>query len=162
MLRKLVLVLVALPILWLGARWVLRALESDEERIARVVGEMVEGFNDAQGRPVLSGLAREFVDSSSGATREDVRTALIAWFFEQVDPVTKKFLFVAELERVDVQVDEAAHEAQVSVAIRFEKRRGEALEPWWNAEIEGLMRDGDDGWQWVKSTKVNHSERPRR
>jgi hypothetical protein len=162
MIRRLVLVLLALPLLYFGARWVVRAFESDAERIERVVGEMVEGFNEAQGRPVLEGLARDFVDASSGAGREDVRTALIAWFFEQVDPVTKKFLFVAELEQLDVQVDEAAREAQVNLAIRFSKRRGEALEPWWNATIEGVMRDGDDGWQWVKATRVNHSERPRR
>ncbi|MCY3004114.1 MAG: hypothetical protein NTV21_20145, partial [Planctomycetota bacterium] len=153
MFRKLVLVLLALPILYFGARWIVRAFESDEERIRRAVAEMVEGFNEAQGRPVLAALSKNFVDTSSGATREDVRSALIAWFFEQVDPVTKKFLFVAELEQLDVQVDEAAREAQVSVTIRFEKRRGDTLEPWWNAAIEGVMRDGEDGWQWVKSTK---------
>lgn len=162
MFRKLVLVLLALPLVYFGARWIVRSFESDEERIQRAVAEMVEGFNEAQGRPVLAAIAKDFVDTSSGATREDVRSALIAWFFEQVDPVTKKFLFVAELEQVDAEVDEAAREAQVKAAIRFQKRRGETLEPWWNAAIEGVMRDGDDGWQWVKATKVNHSERPRR
>ena len=162
MFRRAVLVLLALPLLYLGARWVVRAFESDEERIERVVREMLDGFNEAQGRPVLAGIARDFVDTSSGATREDVRSALIAWFFEQVDPVTKKFLFVAELEALDAQVDESAREAQVSLVIRFEKRRGDALEPWWNASIDGVMHDSDDGWQWRRTTKVNHSERPRR
>ena len=53
MFRKLVLVLLALPLVYFGARWIVRSFESDEERIQRAVAEMVEGFNEAQGRPVL-------------------------------------------------------------------------------------------------------------
>ena len=75
--RRIGLALVALGILAVLARVLVRALASDETKIRRAIQDAAEGFGAARMDPILDVLAREFVDETSGFRREDLRARLL-------------------------------------------------------------------------------------
>ena len=78
--KKTLLLLGALLALWLGGRALYVALASPQKKIRWRLEEMVEGFNETRMRPVLGGIAADFVDRTSEITREDLQRTL-AWMF---------------------------------------------------------------------------------
>jgi hypothetical protein len=158
--RRLVLVALALAIVFVFGRWVLRALASDETHVRWVVEEMIEGFNQAELRPVMAGLAPDYVDTSSGLHRNELREALIYSFFQDVDPRTHDYQFRAEMppDGLVIEIGEPGH-ARVVAQIAFYTRVRPTEELFWDARVEGEMEERDEGWQWVRTTSVNHSQR---
>ena len=160
--RRIVPVILALPFLWLAGRWLAGAVASDESRIRSVVRTMFEGFNDTDLSRVMDGLAPEYVDASSGLDRRDVRDVLIASFFQDVDSRTHEYLFRAELDEDELRIRFAEDgSAEVTLAARFHTRARGEEELFWEARVEGRMIDGDDGWQWTRTTRINHEARKR-
>jgi hypothetical protein len=160
--RRIVPVILALPFLWLAGRWIAGALASDESRIRSVVRSMFDGFNETDLSLVMDGLAPEYVDASSGLERRDVRDVLIASFFQDVDSQTHEYLFRAELVEDELRIQLAGDgSAEVALAARFHTRARGEEQLFWEARIEGRMVDGDDGWQWTRTTRINHEARKR-
>jgi hypothetical protein len=163
--RKLALAWCALTLLVLGGRWIYRALASDETKIRWRVEEMVDGFNDCKTGRVLDGLAKDFRDRVTGATRDDVQLALVQLFFERVDSRTHEFELEAELIADDLAIeveDSEPKQATATVHVSVRDRRN-AAEPklFWDAHVSGRLEKRDDGWQWVETTEVNHRDRAR-
>lgn len=155
MLRKIGLALVAAGVLWLGIRALVRALASDATRIRWNIEDACEGFSDARMAPILDVLARDFVDDTAGARRDDVRTGAAYEFFTEKDPRTRQFPLRAELVPgsllVDVK-DGSPRTAQARFTIRVTDTRGGGARTVWEFRVTGSMIDGDEGWQLTRST----------
>jgi hypothetical protein len=111
---------------------------------------------------VLGGLATDFRDAASGATREDAHAALVQLFFERVDAQTHEFALHAELmaDELAIQVEHTQPPratAQIHVLIR--EGTGDRATTFWDAHVAGRMEKRDDGWQWIETTEVNHRDR---
>lgn len=165
MLRQTVLVTGVLLIVWFGGRALWFALSSDEDQIAWVLDDMVDGFNEARMRPVIGGFARHYTDESSDATREEVRQALAGLFFGEVDPRTKAFLLHVELDTDDLPIEltpgtggEPAR-AKLVLHPRFTTRKSGTEELYWDASVHVEMAETEDGWQIVRTSQVNHADR---
>lgn len=154
MVKKIGLVLMAVAVLVLGGRALLRALASDETKIRLALEEACEGFGSARMDPVLAFVARDFVDDTTGFEREDLRAALASAFFQEKDPATKGFPYRASAppESVAVTVQPDRGEATIRFLVRVVDVRGGGERTAWEFTVDGRMRRGDDGWQLVRST----------
>jgi hypothetical protein len=143
--KRAVLLLALAAALFLIGRAIVRGLASDETKIRRVVEQMADGFDRTRMDPVLEGLARDFEDETSGATRQELREALAYLFFEAVDKHTKRFAYRVEVEiqRITVEGTNAVCELNA----RF-LRVGDAGEsPAWEIAVTASFTRGDDGWR---------------
>lgn len=147
--RAALLVLAALG-LALGMRAIVRGLASDETKIRRVVERMAEGFDRARMAPVLDGLALDYQDETSGATRPDLREALAYLFFEAVDEPTKRFAYRVEISIGRTKVERDAAECDLDA--RFLELRGGREVPAWDVAITATLARGPDGWK-IRRTK---------
>lgn len=162
--RKIALALFALELLFLVGRWAYRALASDETKIRWRIEEMVDGFNDCKTGRVLDGLAPDFRDRASGATRQDVHAALVQVFFEQTDSRTHEFTLRAELVADDLAIAVERTDpprAEVAAHVLFHERTPNGEQLVWDARVLGQWEQGEDGWQWTATTDVNHRDRRR-
>lgn len=161
--RKLLLAVVGLALLAIGGRWACYALASDETRIRWRIEDMVDGFNDCKNGRVCDGLASEFRDRTSGATRETVHAALVQLFFERVDSRTHEFQLSAELveDELEIQVEEGEPKrATVKAHVSIDERASDGVRRlYWDARVTGRLEERDDGWQWIETTEVNHRDR---
>jgi hypothetical protein len=145
----------ALVGLFLAGRFLYMALASDETRVRWVIERMVEGFNDTRASPCLDGFATSYVDTSSGADRETVHRALAYLFFTRKDETTKKFLYEVEMPENDLSitvVDGDAPTATAEGVARFFEVHGEERKLAWEVRFRGELAEGDDGWQFVRTT----------
>ena len=155
MLRKIGLALVALGLLAVLVRTVVRMLRSDETRIRQAIQDAAGGFGDARMDPILDVLARDFVDETSGFRREDLRAALASAFFSEKDPETRGFPYRLEIAddalaiRVEKGEPDRATATFPGVVVDV---RGGARREAWSFTVEGHLEEREDGWQFVTST----------
>jgi hypothetical protein len=130
--------------LWLGQ-------QAPEDRIRWRIEDAVEGFNDERASPCVDLLGPGFAEESSGFHRSDVRRALVAAFFREVDPKTGDFLLHAAVE--DLAIDVAGETARVSCVVRLARRAGAggASEDVWVFELEGDLAEDDVGWRFTRA-----------
>ncbi len=153
--KRILLAVVAVVLLFFVGRAVVRALASDETKIRRVVANMAEGFDRTRMDPVLAGLARDFEDESSGATRQEVREGLAYLFFNAKDEATKRFAYrvETEIQRIGVdRSDKGAPTAQCEMTARFLDVRGGKESPAWEISVAASLVRGEDGWR-IRRTK---------
>lgn len=157
--RPFVLGLLAVLALLVGVPRLVRSLAAPQERLERRLTEMARGFDHCRTARVLAGFADEYRDAGSGVRREDLHRILVHLFFREIDPATKRFRLRVELGEPEVALDEDGERADVRVRARFFARTGGEEEVFWDASVQGEMRDGPDGWQLVETHDVNHAER---
>lgn len=153
---KRVLLLAAAAILcWFVGRALVYSMKSDEWKIRRVVVKMAEGFDETRMDPILGGLARDFRDETSGATRQEVREALAYLFFSAKDESTKKFAYRVEfgVHRIAVATDDKGMKvAEGEINARFLDVRGGKEVLAWEIAVTAQFVKGDDGWR-IASTR---------
>jgi hypothetical protein len=155
-LRKIAFGLMALAVLWFGGRVLVHALASNETLIRWKLEDACEGFNDARMSPILDFIARDFLDQSSGAHRDDVRAGAAAAFFTEKDPKTRAFPLRAHVvpDTLAITIDEAdKKQAQMRCTIRIVDTSGGGERVVWEFRLNGRLFDGDDGWQLVESRR---------
>jgi hypothetical protein len=103
-LKRALLLLVALALLALGVRWLVRAFASDESRVRWRIEAMRDGFNDSELAPVVDALSPRFVETESGADVDKTEQALIYLYFQEIDAKSKSFALVAECEPRDWEI----------------------------------------------------------
>jgi hypothetical protein len=161
--RKLLLAVVGLTVLVVGGRWAWRALASDETKIRWRIEDMLDGFNECRNGRVCDGLASEFRDRASGATRETVHAALVQLFFERVDSRTHEFQLSAELvaDELEIKVEKGEPKrASAKVHVLIDELASDGKRQlYWDAHVTGRLEERDDGWQWIETTEVNHRDR---
>jgi hypothetical protein len=153
--KKIVLAVLAIAVLFFGGRALLRALVSDETKIGWVVDDMIEGFNETDNDQVREGLDVNFLDEAYGVDRELVRLALAHLFFNAKDPATKKFLYHAEHTLGPVAItkgESGAKSATTDLEVTFSKRKGDALEPAWKIRVHATLEQKDGRWRFFRTT----------
>ncbi len=129
---------------WIAARHLAPA----ETKIERRLAAMAEGFNDTRLSPCMAGLAQDYHDTS-GADREWIRQGLVASFFRERDPGTKRFRWRVELPReaLRIAVDpEAGDRAKASLVARFHEREGTEEHLAWEVRIDAHLEERDGDW----------------
>lgn len=152
--RQVFLQTMALVGLFLAGRWLYLEFASDETQIRWVIERMAEGFNDTRANPCLEGLAPSFVDTTSGADRELVHSALVHLFFTAKDETTKKFLYAVEVPEDELKISVAESDlptATIDALARFYEVRGEARSLAWEIRIHGELAEGEGDWQFVRT-----------
>ncbi len=154
------LVLSLATLIFLGGRALVRALASPQAKIRWRLEEMVDGFNAMRARPVLDGVAADFVDRSAGITREDLH-ALLAWMFLNEIDEHGEFLWNAifEPEETVIELAPDKRSAKIECRVQLFRRRGGTPQMDWDARIAGTFNLGDQGWQWGAVDSANHGER---
>lgn len=149
MLRNFGLALVVLGLLAVGVRWLIRTLSSDETKIRVAIEEACEGFGEKRMDPILSVLARDFRDETSGFGREDVRGAVAAAFFGEKDPETKSFPFRCEIDPQAIEIELVKGDPD-SATVAFPGTvvdvRGGGRREAWSFRLTGRMEEREDGW----------------
>jgi hypothetical protein len=154
--------LLLLLALGLAIRSVFRALASDETKIRWRIEEMVEGFNARHLAPVMAGFAPDYRDAATGLTRDRLKDILVYLYFQEVDAKSGRFFLRAELvpDELELRMPESPPgTASLSLHLRFFESRTGTEHPFWDAHVEGELEKREDGWQWVRTTRVNHADR---
>jgi hypothetical protein len=151
--KRLLLGLLAVIVLYFLAHWLFVALASDETRIRWLLEDMAGGFNETNARAVVAGLAEDFKEETDGCDRNGVRLGLNHLFLTQRDARTREFPYRVEIgvESLRIAVDAAGRTARVELVARFHESRGEAARVAWEVRIEGELRKGDGGWEVIRS-----------
>ena len=153
----------AVALLVFGVYQLLDSLKSPEEVIIEKLTDAVEGFNETRLAPVMDLFTPDFVESNRGYTREMIKSGVIAAFFREVDPTTKKFLFRVSLLEVEVTLAEDATSASASFRADLEKLRRGAWQVEWAFEFDGeLLLTEFDSWQFKRGqVETVEGSRPR-
>ncbi len=154
------LVLALASLTMMGGRALYRYLASPQTKIRWRLEEMVGGFNAMRARPVLDGVAADFVDQSAGITREDLH-ALLAWMFLNEIDEHGEFLWNAVFDPKETVIELAADKcsAKLDCRVRIFRRRGGTPQMDWDARIAGRFSLGEEGWQCSAVDSANHAER---
>lgn len=155
MLKRIGLGLVALGLLAALVRFLVVTLASDETKIRWAIQDAADGFGRARLAPVLAALAPDFQDETSGFRREDLRGPLIAVFFQEKDPATKRFPYRLEIadEALEIAVTRGEPDsAEVAFQGSIVDTRGGGRRAAWAFRIEGRMEEREEGWVFVRTT----------
>ncbi len=155
MVKKFAFVLIALSIVWFGGRALVHAFASNETLIRWKLEDACEGFNNTRMSPILDFIARDFVDQSSGAHRDDVRGGAAGAFFTEKDPKTRAFPLRAEVvpDTLAIEIDPADKKhAHLGCTIKIIDTSAGAQSTRWEFGLIGQLVNGDDGWQLVETT----------
>ncbi|MEZ6017102.1 MAG: hypothetical protein R3F49_18440 [Planctomycetota bacterium] len=160
--RKFILTLAALSLVYFTFNWARRALRSDEEQIRRRLDHMVDGVNRGEPGAVLSGFDRErYRDEPSGLDTEDLRTALLYLFLQERTDLEAAFDPTDGLAlELDLEADPPR--AIVRFHCNIEEARADGTRrPWWDLRGVGVMERHDGEWRFVSSSDVDQSTRRR-
>jgi hypothetical protein len=147
--KKIALGLVALAALYLGCRWLVRALASDETRIRWLVERMEQGYDEGDPGDCVGPLAADWRHEGYELNRELLFGGLLQIAMQERERETRELLTRVELSglRISVSGDTAELECEAAFSRR---RRGEWQETWRMRAWAELV-DGDDGWEIVRS-----------
>jgi hypothetical protein len=153
--RKIALAVVVVALAWIGIRSLVLALRSDESKIRAKLEAACAGFGDTRMNPILDFLSPAFVDETSGFHRADVRAAIASAFFSEKDQKTRGFPYTASVvpDSLAIEVgkpDPKSAELRCRIRIHDTRDGGERVA--WEFGLNGVMSDGDDGWQLVRAT----------
>ncbi len=152
--RQVFLQTMALVGLFLAGRWIYSACASDETQIRWMIESMADGFNATRANPCLDGLAAGYVDTTSGADRELVHSALVHLFFTAKDETTKKFLYAVEMPEDELKISVSESDpptATVDALARFHEVHGGERTPAWEIRFHGELAEGEGDWEFVRT-----------
>jgi hypothetical protein len=153
MFKKLLLALLAVPVLIVGGRTVARALASDATLVRWTVEGMERGYAKNRVDPVIGPIAPEWRHADgSGADRGLLADALRQRFFVERHPETRE-----RLDRVAIDWDTWSVEVLGDgAAARFELEVEELRPAGWErtarARFEVEFERGPEGWRLVRSS----------
>ena len=148
--KRALLALLALVLLFFLVRAIVHAFASDETKIRWVIEDMADGFNETRMNPIMSGLAQDFLEDSWGADKELARAGLAQMFLQSKDPLTKKFPYRVHIgeEEFHVQVHEGEpRTAEIDLVVQFEQSKGEEWSARWTAKVHAEMVLAPGGWK---------------
>ncbi|MFT5049896.1 MAG: hypothetical protein ACI8QZ_001289 [Chlamydiales bacterium] len=139
-----------------GGRALRVAMASDEQQVRWVFEKLQRGFDNTRLGPVIRGFDENYMDESSGMTREDLRSTLIYLFLNEKDPETRRFSLRMELDSDALQVEVAdGTYARVHGSARFFELRGGVERVFWDARFLAELVDSATGWHIVHTSGVN-------
>ncbi len=157
MFKKLLLILLAAPVLWFGGKAIARALASDETLVRWTVEGMERGYAKNRVNPVLGPIAPEWRhEGSAEISRGLFGDALRQRFFGERHPQTRERLDRVTIDWGTWEVEVVEESATARFDLEVEELRGGAWEQLGLAGFEVEFERGPDGWRLVRS---RHEER---
>lgn len=161
--QRILIWLLGLGLLAFSVQRIRIALRTPEESLMARIQGMAEGFNDGRARPALKGIHEDYRDDASHAGRADLFEAMRALIFTQKHPETKAWNLNMEIpeDTLSIAFGEDEKTAMVTVNPLFYETDAEGRHLWWNcrATCEFVLEDGN--WWCIRTTDVNHVDRPR-
>jgi hypothetical protein len=148
--HKLLLALVVLGTLFLGGRWLVRWLESDETKIRRLVAGMEEAYNRGSPGGCVAPLAKNWRHEGHALDRELLFGALFQTARDR-ERETRRLRSRVEVDEDAAEIAVAGERATLAVEACFSRLRAGAWEAAWRLAIEAELEHGDDGWEIVRS-----------
>jgi hypothetical protein len=161
-LKRVLLGLAGVLLLFLVGRAIVHALASDETKIRWLVEDMAKGFDETRMDPILVAFAEDFRDETSGADRRSLREGLAYLFLTAKDPATKAFPYRVEVAIRELAVDDAAPDsptADCELDARFLDLRAGASDPTWEIAVTAHWVRGEYGWRIARSSYETRSGR---
>ena len=150
LLKRLVLLLLAVVACSFLGRALYRALASDETKIRWMVRDMVEGYDEGDVGDCIGPFAEDWRHEGHEITRELLRGALLQTALER-DPATKQQLSSVDLDEDSLVVEVDGASARVACEARFSRLRRGAWEPAWTLRAEAELEKREEGWKIVRS-----------
>lgn len=150
MAKRILFALIALVVLFLGARSLLRFFSSDETKIRRLVAQMEEAYNAGKPGSCVGPLSKDWRHEGYELDRELLLGALFQAARER-DKETRQLRTRVEVDEQAVVVTVDGEHATLATEATFFRLRAGAWEESWRMRIEAELSDGDDGWEIVKS-----------
>jgi hypothetical protein len=158
--KRLLLLALATVIVVLGVRALVRSLASDETKIRWRIESIVEAYNSGDVGDTIYPIAKDWRHDGSLFDREDMRRVLVAEFFQDRDPETKKLARRVEVDTdalvVEIDGDTASAEFEASFSRLI---KGEWI-PGWRARITADFESGKNGWFVHASRHINLDNTP--
>lgn len=149
--KKIFLGLTALAALYLGGRWLWRALASDETKIRWIVERMEAGYDRGKPGACIGPLAKDWRHQGYELDRELLRGALIQATLQDRDPQTKQLLTRVDVDPATLAIEVDGDRARLSCLATFHRLRRGTWEETWRMRAEAELQDGEDGWEIVRS-----------
>ncbi len=151
MLKRTLLLLSTVPVLYFGALLLWRALASDETKIRWLVEGMEEGYNEGRPRACFGPLALDWRHENYELDRELLRGALIRTALQDRDPRTKELLTKVELDDESLAITVDGDRASLECDLTFWRLRSGVWDQVWSMHATAELAEGDDGWKIVRS-----------
>ena len=131
----------------------LREPSTPEERVRYAIEDAINAFND-QDLDVMRLFAKDYQDEATGTNRQVLERALqeLLWSSRLHSAELLEDLLNIE------QLDDGSVRAAVGVTI---KREGQGDDPWWSLRAVLEFKERGRRWKVIRSTDVNHLDRPR-
>lgn len=149
-LKKILIGLVALTVLYLGTTFLIRSLASDETKIRWLVAGMEEAYNGGHAGQCVAPLAKNWRHAGTELDRELLLGALFQASRER-DPKTRQHLSRVEVDEDAAAVTVTGERATFGADATFSRLRRGAWEETWRLRIEAELENGADGWEIVAS-----------
>ena len=155
MFKKLLLVLLAMPVVWFAGKAVARALASDETLVRWAVEGMERGYANNRVNPVLGRIAPEWRhEGNAQVTRGLFGDALRHRFFSARHPETRERLDRVAIHWETWEVDVVGESATARFDLEVEELRGGEWGQLGLAGFEVVFERGPEGWRVVRSSHV--------
>lgn len=150
--KRALLILLALPILWFASRALMHAFASDETLIRWQLEAMREGYNEGKMSYVVRPIHEDWRHEGSSVDRDLVKRGLLQEFLQDRHPKTKKLMRRLDFDEnaLDLRVEGA--EAELVLEVWFSRLQGgEEWREVWRARIEADLTKTDDGWRLLRT-----------
>ena len=127
--------------------WLYRISIPDETRIRWVLEAMAEGFNDSSARRTVDGLADDFVEESTGASKSEIKGFLFQLDLTERDARTKEFRYRAELSEIEIQLPPGERRASARLFVDVLRLKGDGWSKAWKARVETALVKEKGGWK---------------
>ena len=152
---RVLLILLAIVLTYVGIRMAVFALASDETQIRWIVERMEEGYNDGKVSPCMDSIAADWTHEGAGVVRADLKAGLQRQFLTERDKQGPRFRAEVDWEAFEVEIEDGS--AHIVCDVHFLRRRADTWESRGRTRIEADLRDGEDGWE-IRASRHTHVE----
>jgi len=149
--RGILLLIAAVVVAFLGIRWTIHQLVSDETKITWLIEGMVEGFDEGKAGDAVEGLAEDWRHESSSVDRDLLRSALAREILSRRQSSAKEWPYRVEVPEDLLRITVDGDEAEVECEAIFHRRHQEEWRSVWRMEVRAELVRGDDGWRFQYS-----------
>jgi|GEM_PF-2688332 len=145
--KRLLLAVAALVVLWLAGRALVSALASDETRIRWRIEAMRDGYNEGDLGDVVAPIHDDWRHAGSSVDRELLKAGLLREFLQERRSRSKQLVRRVEIVPDSLTIEIGEDEARLEVELSFSRLQGD--DSWkesWRALVEAELLRSDGRW----------------
>lgn len=150
MIRKLLLPVFALAVLYVLGAWLVELFTSDDTKIRRVVARMEAAYNAGKPGSCVGPLSRDWRHEGHEIDRDLLLGALFQTARDR-DQETRELRTRVEVDEDAAEIAVDGETATLAAEATFFRRRAGAWEESWRIRVSAELANGADGWEIVKS-----------